>query len=313
MDMDQLIIGVAAGLTLCGLWLLTRSFFRVEEGEVALLSRFGALERVGGRARTYPPGLHLKAPWTRAIRVEIKEQNLDLTAGEGGHTAMTRDGTLLRFESILRFRPSLDQLERYALGLQHPREHVTSLFTCLLRSEIATYGGDEPARELEPEAGGAPRSALARLAETRLADTTGGAYARIRRERGELNARIARQVGARVEARYGVVFSAIDLTDILPPDELADALNAVLSARSTADTHIARAESEARQRLVAAERGVEIAAQRARAAEIEARSLGAYLSELDAGGVLDAYVARRRAEILSDAKSVFVKSSEVHT
>jgi hypothetical protein len=63
---------------------------------------------------------------------------------------------------------------------------------------------------------------------------------------------------------------------------------------------------------VAAERGVEIAIERARAAEIEARGLGAYLAELDAGGVLDAYVARRRAEILSDAKSVFVKSSEVH-
>jgi len=105
-----------------------------------------------------------------------------------------------------------------------------------------------------------------------------------------------------------VRFNAVDLTDILPPDELADALNAVIQARSEADAAYARTEGESQQRELAAERGVEIAKARARAVETELDALGGYLAQLDEQGTLDLYVDRRRAEVTSEAKALYLRS-----
>lgn len=58
---------------------------------------------------------------------------------------------------------------------------------------------------------------------------------------------------------------------------------------------------------MAAERGVEIAKARARAIESEIRKLGEYLSELATLGTLEAYVVRRRSEVLCESRTVYVK------
>jgi hypothetical protein len=58
---------------------------------------------------------------------------------------------------------------------------------------------------------------------------------------------------------------------------------------------------------MAAEQGVAIATAKASAVEAEIDELGRHLETLDRQGVLDAYVARRRAEVLSDARTLFVK------
>jgi regulator of protease activity HflC (stomatin/prohibitin superfamily) len=301
MDLAQLFMGIAVGLGLFGLYALALSFFRVDEGQLGVVTSFGAALRDGKRLRTFGPGLHTKAPWARVHKVSIKEQNIDLSGEESGQTAMAHDGTLLRFDSILRYVPLEEELERYLFGLRHRRKHVTGLFTCLLRNEIANFRGGEPASETSPER---PESALALTS-----GSDSGSYALIRRERGLLNRRIDEFVREKIGDRYGVRFSAVDLTDILPPDELADALNAVLSARSEADGQFARAESDCQQRVLSAERGVEIAKARATAAAVEAERLGVFLAELADRGVLAAYVKRRRAEVLSDASRVFVKST----
>jgi regulator of protease activity HflC (stomatin/prohibitin superfamily) len=129
----------------------------------------------------------------------------------------------------------------------------------------------------------------------------------VRRERHQLNGRLAEFFRSRLPSRYGIEFRAIDLTDMLPPDELMDALNAVMSAHSEADAHHARAEADCSQRLMAAERGVEIARISASAVESEAHRLFAYLLELHKSDTLDMYVNRRRAEVLSESRAVFVR------
>ena len=187
-------------------------------------------------------------------------------------------------------------LEAYLFGLKRRREHIVGLFTCLLRSEIANF------RTPDPEGGPVTRALASR--------SDGGSFALIRRERQLLNKRIEAFVMDAIGGSYGVNFSAVDLTDILPPDELADALNAVLTAHANADSHYARAESDCQQRMLAAERGVDIARERARAAEIEILTLGAFLAKLENTGVLETYVARRRAEVLSEAKGVFFKGRD---
>ena len=101
--------------------------------------------------------------------------------------------------------------------------------------------------------------------------------------------------------------AAVDLTDVLPPDELAEALNAVINAQTDADAQFFRAEAECKQLLVSAERGVEIARSRAQAIATEIVTIGSFLEELARQGTLDAYVARRSAEVLSESGTLFLK------
>ncbi len=282
----MLAIGVAIGL---GVWIfiaIKRSFFRVDEGHVAVLTRFGAA--IGGEhPKTFGPGLHGKLPWDRPIVVSIMEQTLELSGQSQGRTAMASDGTVLRIDSILRYQPIEAQLGRFLFELRAPIEHITHLFTCLLRNTIANFD--------------------ARAQQTADPLDQGGAYAVIRRERHRLNKEIEQMAREEIGDRYGVRFSAVDMTDILPPDELADALNAVIYARTDAEAHYFRAEADCRQRVIGAERGISIATRRAEAIETEIRTLGAALAGLEREGTLDDYVERRRAEVLAESRTLYLK------
>ncbi len=282
----MLATGVFLGL---GVWVLIavrRSIFVVDEGHVAVLTRFGAA--LGGeRPRTYGPGLHRKLPWDRPIVVSMMEQTLDLSGQAGGRTAMAEDGTVLRIDSILRYQPIESELARFLFELRAPIEHITHLFTCLLRNAIANF------------------TAVAGPRGDPLEE--GGAYAVIRRERQRLNAEVERMAREQCQERYGVRFNAVDMTDILPPDELADALNAVIQARADAEAQCFRAQADCRQRVLAAERGIAIASRRAEAIETEIRTLGEALAHLERQGTLDDYVERRRIEVLSEARTLYLK------
>jgi regulator of protease activity HflC (stomatin/prohibitin superfamily) len=227
--------GIVIGLALWGLYALKKSFFRVEEGHVAVLTRFGAalLAHADGKSgeglRTFGPGLHGKLPWDHVIHVPMMEQTIDLSGQTGGRSAMADDGTVLRFDSILRYHPVEQGLSRYLFELKAPIEHITHLFTCLLRYAIANFEPSAAAQGPVDEGS----TSLATL-------DAGGSYAVIRRERRRLNGEIEQMARSQIGDRYGVQFSAVDLADILPPDELADALNAVIHARSDADAQFFR-------------------------------------------------------------------------
>jgi regulator of protease activity HflC (stomatin/prohibitin superfamily) len=296
-------IGFAAGLALYFVYVLYRCTFKVEEGYLAVLVAFGKAETLDGRRtlKTYGPGIHFKKPWEKAIYVSMKEQTLDLNREEGGGTAMADDGTILRLDSYVRYVPVKEELYELLFGLERPLDHITGLFTCLLRNEIANFRSPESEDERGlRKAALSPRSHFASQA---------GSYALIRRERKKLNENIEAFCRQRIDNRYGVRFNAVDLADILPPDELADALNAVIQAQSEAEARVHRTEAECQQRLLAAERGVEIAAARARAIEMEIKKLASFLEELHDKGVLEAYVARRRAEVTSESRTLYVKEA----
>jgi regulator of protease activity HflC (stomatin/prohibitin superfamily) len=289
-------MGLAMGLALYGLYVLGRSSFRVEEGHLAVLTTFGAAEvdeAHPGRLKTWGPGLHFKRPWQKVIFVSMKEQNLDLSGEEGGRTAMAEDGTLLRFDSILRYVPVESELARFLFGMRSPLDHITGLFTCLLRNEIANFSvaterdaADKALLEFEGHA---------------------GSYALIRRERARLNLHIEDFCRTQIGDRYGVRFNAVDLTDILAPDELADALNAVIQAQSDAEARYFRAEGDCKQRVLAAEKGVSIARSRAQAVSTEILTLASFLEALKKSRTLGMYIERRRAEVLSESRATFVK------
>lgn len=295
MVLDGLAVtGFIGGLALAVLWSLRSGAVRVPEGHLAIITRFGAAERVaGGALRTRAPGLHLKWPWERVVLVSMKEQNIELS-GEGAIRTMAADGTALRLDASLRYRPNHAMLEQFLFGLQRPIEHVSTLFTCLLRNELANV----------QSVAVAPTQSVARALPEEA-----GSYALIRRERGLLSARIADFCKARIGDEHGIEFNAVDLTDILPPDELRDALNAVMQAHTLAEAHHYRAESECRQKVLEARQGVSIAKARAQAAADELKTLGAALQTLHRRGVLEDYVRRRKAEVLAEAKLLYVNDA----
>jgi regulator of protease activity HflC (stomatin/prohibitin superfamily) len=295
----MLFLGMIVGAIACSIYFSLRCFFRVEQGHVGVLTTFGAAKKTLHKELVqYPPGLHFKWPWQRVHSVAMMEQSLELSGEEGGRTAMTDDGTILRFDSILRFQPVPEELDHFLFDLKSPHEHITGLFTCLLRNEIANF---------QPPPLGAPPTTPDTSGSWRTA--YGGAYASIRRQRALLNRRIEEFCRTQIGSRYGVQFNAVDLTDVLPPDELADALNAVINAQTEAESMYAHAEAETQQRIVAAEAGVEVAKARGVAVEREIATLGAFLEQLESDGTLADYIARRRAEVISQSRTLYMRSS----
>lgn len=290
--------GILLGVLLLGLLLWLQSYVYVTEGEVAVLTRFGrAVRNTEGVLRVLPAGLHHKLPWDRALRVSIKEQSVELSGAED-RTVMTNDGMVIRYQSALRFAPLNDKLEHYLFGLARPREHMVGIFTCLLRNEVANF-------RVPPREGVYGLSTL-NTAEKLISDSL-GAYALIRRERRTLNERVTSFGKRLVGDHFGVRLEAIDVMNFEPPDELRESLNTVMQAKSEIDAALFRAEGDCQQRLLAAQKGVEIAKERARAIEVEMVAMGAALAELARNQVLDDYVARRRAEVLSESRHVYVR------
>jgi regulator of protease activity HflC (stomatin/prohibitin superfamily) len=259
--------GLAFGFALYVLYLIPKCFFRVPEGHVGVVTSFGrALRDEKGKLKLHAPGLHRKWPWHQRGKVPLMEEIIDLSGG-GARMAMAEDGTVLRLDSVLRYVPLREQLYSFVFDLRSPKEHITSLFTCLLRNEIANFKTGE--------------------------EVPGGSYALLRRERSKLNREIMSYCQDQIGPEYGIRFNAVDLVDIRPPNELDEALNAAVHAQTEADEQYAHAEAIAQRRVIAAKRGVEIATTKGTAAEQEVLTLAGHLEELDRAGTLDLYVARR--------------------
>jgi regulator of protease activity HflC (stomatin/prohibitin superfamily) len=284
------LLGIFAGLLAYLLYLVPQCSFRVLEGHVGVVTTFGAAMREqGGKGnlRLFQPGLHFKLPWQKARSVPLMEEIIDLSGAEGARTAMAEDGTTLRLDAVLRYLPAKDELYNFVFDLAAPREHITGLFTCLLRNEIANFRAAAPD---EPPP-----------------DTPGGSYALLQSQRRRLNEEIMSYCKDEIGPQYGVRFSAVDLVDIRPPEELDEALNAAVHAQMDAETTYAHAEAAAERRIIAAKRGVEIAEMKALATEEEIGTLVAQLEELSREKTLDLYVARRSAEVLSQSRQHYVR------
>lgn len=274
------------GLLMGGLLVLALSvafsMFRVDEGHVGLLTAFKAARRKpDGTLLTFPPGLHFKRPWDVVKQINMMEQALALP-DEGGKEAIAEDGTVLKLEADMRYSPVEGGLDKFVFGVARPAEHLQALFAALMRNELANVR--------------APN-----------AQQLGGSYALIRRDRKGLDQRLEQLYREQLDMRYGVRFRGVDVTDIHPPDELADALNAVIAAKSHAEEMYFRAEGDAQSRVLSAKEGVEIAKFRARAAQDEIQILCNALTELELQKTLGEYVRRRRAEVLSESRALFLK------
>jgi len=279
---NSLILGAVIGAALVGLYAFLRAGFSVDNGTAAVLTVFGRFVRGSDKkVRTYGPGLHWKAPWATPIIVSLAERSLGLGVDEKSKNieALASDGTRIRVNARLRFRVTEDGVARFIADAKDAIEHLAGLFQVTVREQVARF--EQKPDELS-------------------------AYTSLRLRMHELQSRIQDAMKHAALTEYGIAVASVDLLQIDPPEELVDALNAVITAESEARALVSRTELQAQQRLLSAEQAVAIANAHALAQEAEIRTIGTELTTLHNQGVLRDYVARRQLEVLGESQRVYL-------
>lgn len=281
--MTSLVFGLLTGTLAVAVYAFFRAGFLVDNGNVAVLAVFGRFLRDdAGKVRAYGPGLHARRPWARVIEVSLTERSLSLggTADKPVSVeALGSDGTRIRVNARLRFRVAPERVDVFLASSKNAVEQLAGYFRLTMHEQIARF-------------------------EMRLGELS--AYTALRLRMNELQQRTRDALEDVALAEYGIVVTSVDLLQIDPPDELVDALNAVISADTEANALVSRTELIAQQRVLAAQQAVEIANARALACEAEIRTVGAELVTLADQGVLRDYVARRRDEVLGGSQRVYL-------
>lgn len=297
--MSSLVLGAATGAAILAIYIFIRAGFRVDNGNVAVLTVFGRFVRDGSKVKTFGPGLHWRWPWAQVITVSLAERSLGLGAAAKTHgsipgapstgmssasteaasmEALAADGTRIRINARLRYRIDPARLDTYLADAKDALDLLAGLFRLAVREQVARF--EQQPDELS-------------------------AYTGLRLRMHALQQRI--QAAIEEAARdYGLTVIAVDLIQIDPPEELIDALNAVITAESEASALVARTDLQCQQRVLSAEQAIAIAHARALATESEIRTVGAELGTLADGGVLRDYIDRRRIELLGGSHRVYM-------
>ncbi|HVK88210.1 MAG TPA: SPFH domain-containing protein [Kofleriaceae bacterium] len=278
--MSSFVLGLIIGTAIVAVYLFVRSGFRVDNGNIGALTVFGKFVRgANGAVRTYGPGLSWKAPWAQAIEVSLAERSLSVAETGSSIEALAADGTRVRVNARLRYRVSPLHLARFLAEAKDAPEHLRTLFRLTVREQIPRF--EQQPSELS-------------------------AYTALRLHMNELQQRTLDAMREAAAEEYGVEVIAVDYLQLDPPEELVDALNAVITAESEADALVARTELTAQQRVLAAEQAVAIANAHALATESEILTVGAELATLAEQGVLCDYVDRRRLEVLGGSRRIYL-------
>jgi regulator of protease activity HflC (stomatin/prohibitin superfamily) len=277
--MNSIIIGALLGAAAVLLYAFVRAGFRVDNGNIAVLTVFGKFVREGGKVKTYGPGLHWKAPWAKVTVVSLAERSLALDDKSKSIEALAADGTRIRVNARLRYRVVTEGVSKFIADVKDAVEHLGGLFKLTVREEVARF--EQRSEELS-------------------------AYTSLRLRMHELQQRIQDAMKQSAMDEYGIKVVSVDLLQIDPPEELVDALNAVITAESEAHALVARTDLQAQQRVLAAEQAVAIANGHALASEAEIRTVGSELATLADHKVLRDYVERRQIEVLGDSRRVYL-------
>jgi regulator of protease activity HflC (stomatin/prohibitin superfamily) len=301
------------------------SFYTVNQNEVAVKTRFGRAERVGGsktilhdpvisemlnekdrerynwpQLRTIPPGgPYFKWPWERVYKVNMAIQTLNMArdlespeANQGGTVleAVTKDQLNIGLRGQIRYRVSERNLYAWLFGVKRPIVHVMGYFVSILRQRIAGFT--------------APHDETALLAP----EIDGVSINDLRKNLSSLNEHMERECASSA-ARYGVVLDASLITEIDPPAEVESALAAINTAHNQVSSEISLAQANADQRIVQSKRAVEIETLRAQAEVEPLERLASQLADLQASGpdVLTAYIRNVRLRLFGKAQRVFLE------
>lgn len=277
--MQSLLIGLGLGAALVLATLVIRSGFRVDNGNVAVLAVFGRFVRDGNKLRVYEPGLHWRAPWAQVIHVSLAERSMPLDDKHPSIEALAADGTRIRVNARIRYRIDPARIATFLADAKDAVDHLEGLFRLVVREQIARFS--QRTEELS-------------------------SYTALRMRMPELQQCTQQAIAGPALEEYGIVVTSVDVLQLDPPEELVDALNAVITAESEANMLVARTDLQCQQRVLSAEQAIAIAKAHASACESEIMTVGAELGMLAERGVLRDYVARRRLEVLGNSRRVYM-------
>jgi len=279
-QLQSLYLGLAIGGGLVLVFLFWKSAFHVNNGHLGVLMRFDRFARDDkGHVITYPPGLHSKAPWVKPIMVSLAERSVSVHDTLPAIEVQAADGTRLKINARVRFHVDKDRVAAFLAEAKDAEHELIGLFRLTVREQIARF--------------------LVKPDEL-------SAYTALRARMTELQTKTLDAMKDAALHEYGIVVIAVDYLQIDPPEELVDALNAVISAESEANALVARTELVSQQRMLAAEQAVAIAHAHAMATESEIRIVGNELAQLATQGVLRDYVDRRKVEVLGGSRRVYL-------
>jgi len=282
--MDPIIVGFIIGTAITFIFLSFYTYFQVEEGHCASVSSFGKAKRNSdGSLLLWEPGMHSKLPWEKVHHLSLMEKKLDLGLDGNPFQTMARDGTTLSIQASVRLRAKKDKADHLLYGIENPMQHIQDFLSCVLRSEIANFG-----EGLEP----------------------GDVFIQLRNQQPELRTAFEAAASTILSENFGVELLGLDIVDLSPPQELANAMNGVQTARADSESMIARAYALREKKLYSAKKRLEISKKEAMAAELEMTTIGQNLLSLFKNGTLSEYVTRRKDEVYKQSKLSIVKQGE---
>lgn len=212
---------------------------RIQPGEIALVLRMGALRRGGDGEAVHPPGilLGLPQPLDKVIRIPVQQEGEAVletlwstprgssTSGaidplESGYV-LTGDQSILRVRARVRY--SVEDPVSWALHLVDPEEILRVQGAATLTRVLGSWNVDDALR-LQRQIG------------------EEGAAAGVE----SLGPRLRLELGRRLDAvGSGLRVNAVEIEEILPPEEVLQEFKAVQSARIERATLRRNAEGEA--------------------------------------------------------------------
>jgi regulator of protease activity HflC (stomatin/prohibitin superfamily) len=282
MNPTGLILGI---IIYCVVRCLLRGFYTVRPDQRAVITSFGAVQKLKGGGSTPPPvlsddeqqrynfpqvrvtgpgGPYFKMPWQKVHKVSVATQSVDLvwdpSKQQSTIEAVTKDNLTTGVNGQLRFRISENNLYPYLFGVDSPLEHVMGYFISVLRERIANFvdpkgqsllGADEIPVE------GAEQTSAVELSE-------GVSINDLRKNLPLINQYMEEQCRA-TAGRYGIELDAALITEIDPPKEVDRALSAINSTRNQVAADISTARADSEQQITMSARAVEIATNNAQA------------------------------------------------
>jgi regulator of protease activity HflC (stomatin/prohibitin superfamily) len=196
---------------------------------------------------------------------------------------MARDGTTLSLQANVRLKANESTAESLIYGIENPMDQIRDYLSCVLRSEIANFG-----EELDP----------------------GDVFIQLRNQQVTLRKAFESAASKELSRTYGVELLGLDLVDMTPPQELANALNSVQTARADSESMIARAKALREKKLYSAKKRLEVAQKEAMASELEMVTVGQNLRNLDQAGTLNDYIQRRKDEVFKQSRISIVRQEK---
>ncbi len=211
------ILGYGA-LGLLALWLATSSFYRVNEGEVAVIQQFGRYVDSRGAGLQFK----LPSPIQSVTKVKVEQVNeIEIGAGEGSseNLVLTGDQNIVDVAYTVRWK--IKSAENYLFQIDDPQGTIREVCESAMREAMAQTKMED--------AIGALRDSVAKRVEAR-AQSVLDSY------------------------KSGVVISGVFIKQVDPPQKVIQAFRDVTAARSDAFTSLNKANAY-RQQLLAGAQG----------------------------------------------------------